>query len=118
MYIQKNSEKIHYLIGQRVFKKRKELGYTGSELAQLLGVSQQQVSRYERGKNRVDLLHLFEISIALNTPMNWFLEDVTAQLECFLTGETDASADKTRRPIDMKDALQLRADTILNLIES
>lgn len=118
MYIQKNSEKIHYLIGQRVFKKRKELGYTGSDLAQLLGVSQQQVSRYERGKNRVDLLHLFEISIALNTPINWFLEDITEQLGYLLTEETESLVDKTRNPIDMQDAIQLQAETTLNLLRS
>ncbi|EKT60754.1 helix-turn-helix domain-containing protein [Providencia burhodogranariea] len=118
MYMQKNSEKIHYLIGQRVYKKRKELGYTGSELALLLGVSQQQVSRYERGKNRVDLLHLFQIAIVLNTPMNWFLEDITAQLDYFLTEQNEVSVDETLSTLNMQDAIQLRAETTLNLLES
>lgn len=40
---------VNALVGKRIQKRRKELGYTGSQLAAKLGVSQQQFSRYERG---------------------------------------------------------------------
>lgn len=109
MYIQNNSEKMHYLIGQRILRKRKELGYTGSQLATILGVSQQQISRYERGKNKVDLLHLFRISVALKTPMHWFLEDITDQLAQFL----DEDPEYYTIPNKGYSKMQLQAETTL-----
>ncbi|EIU7555465.1 helix-turn-helix transcriptional regulator [Providencia rettgeri] len=80
MYSENSSEKIHYMVGQRILEKRRELGYTGFQLAQLLGVSQQQISRYERGKIKIDLFHLFKLSFLMRTPIDWFLEDISSQL--------------------------------------
>lgn len=87
MSIRNDSNRIHYYIGQRILKKRKELGYTGSQLAKLLNISQQQFSRYERGRNRINLLSLFKIAVALKTPMNWFIEDISNQLDVILEEE-------------------------------
>ncbi len=80
MYSENSSEKIHFMVGQRILEKRKELGYTGYQLAQLLGVSQQQISRYERGKIKIDLYHLFKLAFLMGTPINWFLEDISSQM--------------------------------------
>ncbi len=41
--------------GKYIRKMRLKKGLTGSELAELIGVSQQQISRYERGKNSLSL---------------------------------------------------------------
>nr|WP_294350176.1 helix-turn-helix transcriptional regulator [Providencia sp.] len=68
------------MVGQRILEKRRELGYTGFQLAQLLGVSQQQISRYERGKIKIDLFHLFKLSFLMKTPIDWFLEDISSQI--------------------------------------
>ena len=88
MSIRNDNNRIHYYIGQRILKKRKELGYTGSQLAKLLNISQQQFSRYERGKNRINLLSLFKVAVVLKTPMNWFLEDINHQLALILNEES------------------------------
>ncbi|WP_144140551.1 helix-turn-helix domain-containing protein [Providencia rettgeri] len=80
MYSENGSEKIHYMVGQRILEKRRELGYTGFQLAQLLGVSQQQISRYERGKIKIDLFHLFKLAFLMGTPIDWLLEDISSQL--------------------------------------
>ena len=66
---------VNALIGKRIQKRRKELGYTGSQLAAKLGVSQQQFSRYERGLNKIDLTYLVLLAKFLNTPIYWFFED-------------------------------------------
>ncbi|WP_442316484.1 helix-turn-helix domain-containing protein [Xenorhabdus anantnagensis] len=55
--------------------KRREIGVTAVELADKIGVSHQQLSRYERGTNRISLEHLVAISITLETPIDWFLVD-------------------------------------------
>lgn len=66
---------VNALVGKRIKMKRKELGYTGRQLAERLGISQQQFSRYERGLNKIDLGYLVSLAIYLNTPIYWFFED-------------------------------------------
>ncbi|MEX6037835.1 helix-turn-helix domain-containing protein [Providencia hangzhouensis] len=51
--------------GSVLKKKRKELGISGLELAKRLNISQQQVSRYERGKNAITIQGLLDILQAL-----------------------------------------------------
>ncbi|CDL85896.1 helix-turn-helix domain-containing protein [Xenorhabdus cabanillasii] len=67
--------RVSMLVGKRIQMKRKELGITAAELADRIGVSHQQLSRYERGTNRISLEHLVVVSITLKTPASWFLED-------------------------------------------
>jgi transcriptional regulator with XRE-family HTH domain len=67
------------LVGKRIQMKRRELGITAAELADRIGVSHQQLSRYERGTNRISLEQLVVVSITLKTSVSWFLED------CFTT---------------------------------
>ncbi|WP_443089510.1 helix-turn-helix domain-containing protein [Xenorhabdus sp. Sc-CR9] len=78
--------------------KRKDIGVTAAELADKIGVSHQQLSRYERGTNKISLEHLVSIAIALNTPADWFLED------CF-----------TPPKVQMNNQYSCVAETILGL---
>lgn len=71
-------EKVDKLIGKRIQMKRKEQGYTADKLSELLGISQQQLSRYERGQNKINVAHLISIATYLNTPINWFFIDCIA----------------------------------------
>lgn len=66
---------VNELVGKRIQKKRKELGYTGGHIADKLGISQQQFSRYERGLNKIDLSYLVTLAVYLRTPIYWFFED-------------------------------------------
>ncbi|CDG89438.1 helix-turn-helix domain-containing protein [Xenorhabdus bovienii] len=68
-------EEANLLVGQRIQAKRKELSMTATALAKKIGISQQQLSRYETGKNRINIVHLVEITILLDTPISWFFED-------------------------------------------
>ncbi|EPL3927453.1 helix-turn-helix domain-containing protein [Morganella morganii] len=53
-------------IGSLLRKTRVENGLAGRELAELVNVSQQQISRYERGTTSVDIRKLFQLLLALN----------------------------------------------------
>ena len=55
-------------IGKRIQQRRKELGLTASSLSEQIGIAQQQLSRYERGDNKINISHLVEIAAALDTP--------------------------------------------------
>ncbi|CBJ79715.1 Transcriptional regulator (MrfJ protein) [Xenorhabdus bovienii str. Jollieti] len=76
------------LVGKRICTKRKELGITATALAKQIGISQQQLSRYERGTNRININHLVVISKQLGTPISWFFE------ECFKDEKEDSTVNK------------------------
>ena len=67
-------------IGKRIQKRRRELGITAAELSERLGISQQQLSRYERGTNKVNVSHLVNIAVYLGSPISWFFLDCVADV--------------------------------------
>lgn len=62
-------------IGKKIQLRRKELGISAEVLAEKIGVSQQQFSRYERGATKMNVNHLVDIAIILDTPIDWFFSD-------------------------------------------
>ncbi|MGK3197674.1 helix-turn-helix domain-containing protein [Enterobacter ludwigii] len=92
-------------VGQRIQMRRKELGMTAQHLAELVDISHQQLSRYERGTNKINVAHLVNIAIQLNTPISWFF------IDCFST--LDAEAKKQHDFVPVKDSeLKNRLDNI------
>jgi transcriptional regulator with XRE-family HTH domain len=65
-------------IGQRVRARRLEISMSQERLAELLGVTFQQVQKYEKGVNRIAASRLFDISAALEMPVSRFFEGLTA----------------------------------------
>jgi len=59
-------------IGKNICAARKRHGYSMDNLAQLIGVSFQQVQKYEKATNRVSCSMLVHISVALETPVEDF----------------------------------------------
>jgi transcriptional regulator with XRE-family HTH domain len=61
-------------VGARIRMRRKFLGHSQSQLADALGLTFQQVQKYERGTNRVSASKLFEIGRFLEAPVSYFFE--------------------------------------------
>lgn len=61
-------------VGRRVRLRRQALNLSQERLADSLGLSFQQVQKYERGTNRISASKLFEISRTLRTPVGFFYE--------------------------------------------
>ena len=59
-------------IGEKVKKKRRELGISQEELAEKLGVTYQQVQRYENGTNRLNVENIQVIADALDVAVSYF----------------------------------------------
>ena len=53
-------------IGERIRKRRHDIGMSQSTLAMAIGVTFQQVQKYERGANRISAVTLVEIAKALD----------------------------------------------------
>lgn len=69
------------LIGERIRLRRTELGLTQDQLAAALGVSYQQVQKYENGANRISAARLWQIGRRLQVPVGWFFDEVEAEVE-------------------------------------
>ncbi len=59
-------------IGDKVKKKRKEIGISQEELAEKLGVTYQQIQRYENGMNKLNVENIQIIANALDVPVSYF----------------------------------------------
>ncbi|WP_368957904.1 helix-turn-helix domain-containing protein [Enterobacter hormaechei] len=90
------SESTDKLVGQRIQRRRKELGMTAQQLAEYADISQQQLSRYERGTNKINVAHLVNIAIKMNTPISWFF------IDCF--NENPSGNDEQSVFVPVKDA--------------
>jgi transcriptional regulator with XRE-family HTH domain len=68
-------------IGARIRTRRRQLGLSQSDLAARLGVSFQQVQKYERGSNRVAASTLLAAAQALNVTIGWLVGEETSDRE-------------------------------------
>lgn len=67
---------LNLFIGRKIKDLRKELGLTASELAEYIGVSQQQMSRYELGSNSINIDFLADLSDFFKVPIRMFLPEL------------------------------------------
>ena len=71
---QRSTGEYDHELGKRVRLRRVELGISQSDLAAKLGVSFQQVQKYEKGVNRVGAARLQQIATALDVPVTFFFD--------------------------------------------
>ena len=64
-------------VGLRIRMRRKELGISQERLAESIGLTFQQVQKYERAANRVSASKLWEMARALNTTISYFYEGLS-----------------------------------------
>lgn len=66
-------------IGRKVRERRVALGWSQSDLAERLGISFQQVQKYESGANRISGSRIWDIANVLQTPVSTFFEGLDGQ---------------------------------------
>ena len=74
----RSSGKFDIELGKRVRLRRVEMEISQSELADKLGVTFQQVQKYEKGVNRVGAARLQQVATALDVPITFFFDDADA----------------------------------------
>ncbi|AAL53152.1 MULTISPECIES: helix-turn-helix domain-containing protein [Brucella] len=62
-------------VGSRIRLRRNMLGLSQEKLGENLGITFQQIQKYEKGTNRVGASRLQAISSILNVPVSFFFED-------------------------------------------
>ncbi|MFA5592190.1 MAG: helix-turn-helix transcriptional regulator [Micavibrio sp.] len=61
-------------VGLQLRQRRSLLGYSQERLAERVGITFQQIQKYENGANRVSASRLYEFSKVLDIPVNFFFE--------------------------------------------
>lgn len=67
-------------VGGRVRLRRMLLGMSQDKLGEALGLTFQQVQKYEKGVNRIGASRVFEISRILSVPIQFFYDDFDGKL--------------------------------------
>ncbi|WP_375707435.1 helix-turn-helix domain-containing protein [Bartonella sp. AA1HLJMS] len=75
----KNQNFIDILIGKRIRQRRIAMGLSQKELGNYLGVSFQQIQKYEKGFNRVSAGCLLKIAQKLEVPISFFYADIATK---------------------------------------
>src|SRR5579875_3099490 len=70
--VERSPNPVDIHVGKRIRDRRKEVHVTQEKLAEHLGLTFQQVQKYEKGANRVSASKLYEIARALNASIEYF----------------------------------------------
>ena len=77
-------------VGTRVRLRRTLLGMSQEKLGDALGLTFQQVQKYERGANRIGASRLYDLSRVLDVPVSFFFDDIKAETIEAAQGEPGA----------------------------
>ncbi len=67
-------------VGGRLRIRRTLLGLSQTSLADAIGLTFQQVQKYERGTNRMGSSRLYDVSRILDVPVTYFFEEMPAEV--------------------------------------
>ena len=96
-------------VGSRVRLRRTLLGMSQEKLGEALGLTFQQVQKYERGANRVGASRLYDLSRVLDVPVSYFFDD--------MNDETMAASPRhmvraTEDPPESEEAILAQRETL------
>ena len=74
----KQANPVDVQVGNRVRIRRMLIGMSQEKLGELLGLTFQQVQKYEKGVNRIGAGRLYDISRILGVPIDYFYEGIHA----------------------------------------
>jgi transcriptional regulator with XRE-family HTH domain len=106
-------------VGARMRLRRNLLGMSQERLGEALGLTFQQVQKYERGVNRVSASRLFDLSRVLDVPISFFYDDMSDTLASQMGGPS-AGAGRSRTPgfADSQDSFGSTLDETVNRRET
>ena len=99
-------------VGTRIRLRRTLLGMSQERLGEALGLTFQQVQKYERGVNRVGASRLFDLSRVLDVPISFFFDDMPDSLTSTYGGQA------SRRATGFTESQDSFADDALNRRET
>ena len=74
-------------VGSRVRRHRKLSGLSQTRLGEKLGITFQQIQKYERGFNRISASRLYQMSHILDVPVSFFFDDIDEKSNAWSPGD-------------------------------
>ena len=102
-------EAVDVHVGGRVRQRRTMLGMSQEKLGEALGLTFQQVQKYERGANRIGASRLHHMSEVLGVPISYFFEDISPSFtkKRGKAGLAEAQAEYDHDPMAKRETLEL-----------
>ena len=98
-------------VGARLRQRRTLLGMTQTNLSDAIGVSFQQMQKYENGANRISASRLFDLSRILDVPIQFFFDDMPAAVAASSPAQGGGRTKKPPRyepdPMATRETLEL-----------
>lgn len=99
-------------VGSRIRLRRTLLGYSQEKLADALGITFQQVQKYENATNRVGASRLYDIAQVLGVPVSYFYDGLNvdkneASVSLDMVAETKSLGLDVSKVMESKETLKL-----------
>lgn len=96
----KTPSHVDHQVGRRIRQARRDAKLTQGQLGDLIGLTFQQVQKYEKGVNRVSAGTLYEISKVLGLHISWFFDEEVV----------DKIGDDSKESSEFNDCMNLLLD--------
>jgi transcriptional regulator with XRE-family HTH domain len=103
----KHANPVDAQVGSRVRLRRMLIGMSQERLGELLGLTFQQVQKYEKGVNRIGAGRLFDVARILGVPIDYFYESVSSQLAASRSISEEEVAPPVMEFVSSGEGLQL-----------
>ncbi|WP_413204426.1 helix-turn-helix domain-containing protein [Rhodospirillum sp. A1_3_36] len=105
-YSSDNPDPLDIEVGRRLRLRRKLLGLSQQQLADSVGITFQQVQKYERGVNRLSSSRLWDFATILGVSVSFFFEDLE-------TADVDRTIPRARQDaLELGDSLPVSEDPL------
>ncbi len=107
-----SAEPVDKHVGKRLRIRRSLLGLSQEKLAEQVGVTFQQVQKYERGANRVSSSRLFQFSKILGVPVDYFFDEMDKLMEAQSVAMGMSDNNQEKFETEENDDVMQRKETI------
>lgn len=94
-------------VGHRLRLRRTLLGLSQQKVGEALGLTFQQVQKYERGANRIGASRLWDLSGVLDCPISFFFDEMSDENADKGRGEPDPGENRDEDPMNRRETLEL-----------
>jgi len=99
-------------VGQRLRLRRTLLGISQEKLGESVGLTFQQIQKYERGANRVGASRLYEFSRVLDVPVSYFFDEMNEKVKATRGRRLPPKAKPSDEGIELESDPLARRETL------
>jgi transcriptional regulator with XRE-family HTH domain len=115
----KQSSVVDQEVGARVRLRRKELGLSQQKLGTAVGVTFQQIQKYENGQNRIGAGRLHAIGQELGVPISYFFDELLGSDEETIDPVSTAGLLRTSGALDLlRNYARIEAPELRRMVQN